>query len=99
MAASPVYSDIVLLTLAVYLGTVLTDLLKAVTKDILVPLVQPFVPADEFGRLRVKFFGYTLDFGDVFLHAVGMLVAVVMALAIAKALRKYGTGWLQHFYR
>lgn len=90
--------DIIILTIAIYLGEVTSDLFRSITRDIFVPLVSPFVSKDELGKMRYNFFGYVLDFGDVFLHLIRMFVAVVMVLIFVRLVRIYAKGALKHFY-
>jgi large-conductance mechanosensitive channel len=91
--------DIVILTIAVYLGVVFTNFFQAITRDILVPLTEPLIPKDEFGKLKVPFFGYMLDFGDVLLQTINVVVGVGMVILVSKFLRRYGKGVIQHLYK
>ena len=90
--------DIILLTVAVYLGAVATDLFKAFTKDILIPLISPIITRDKVDGFEIKFFGYTLEIGDFLLQVANAIVAIVIVLIASKLLRRYGHGWLKHFY-
>jgi large-conductance mechanosensitive channel len=90
--------DIILLTVAVYLGAVATDLFKAFTKDILAPLASVFVKRHEVDGFEIELFGVKLEVGDFLFQLGNALVAIVIVLFASKLLRKYGGAWLKHFY-
>ena len=90
--------SIVLLTIAVYLGEVLSELFKAITRDIIIPLLAPYLNITELGHWDIQVNGHKLDVGDVFVHALRLLLAVIMVLLLVKFLKHYAKGVLKHFY-
>ena len=90
--------DVIILTIAIYLGEVVSDLFRSITRDILIPIASPFVGKNELGKMRYTFFGYIIDVGDVFLHLMRLVVAVVMVLIFVRLVRMYAKGALKHFY-
>jgi len=90
--------SIVLLTIAVYLGEVLSELFKAITRDIIIPLLAPYLNITELGHWDIQVNGHKLDVGDVFVHILRLLLAVIMVLLLVKFLKHYAKGVLKHFY-
>ena len=90
--------DILLLVVGFYLGTILTDLLKTFTKDIVIPLLSPLIAKDRAKDMDVKFFGATLEVGDFLFELMNAFVSVILVVLFVKVLRRYGGSWLKHFY-
>lgn len=90
--------SIVILTIAVYLGEVMSDLFKAITSDVIVPLLAPYLNITELGKWDVRVNGYELDIGDVLVHILRLALAIAMVLLLVKFLKYYAKDVLKHFY-
>jgi large-conductance mechanosensitive channel len=88
-------NDIIILTIAVYLGTVFTNFFRAFSKDIIAPVVHMILPES-----TIRAFEYNgFHLGDFFLEIVNVVVALIMVILFAKGMRKYAGHVLQHLYR
>ena len=91
--------DIVILTVAVYLGLVMTDLLKAISADLVMPLLAPILPSkNELGKTNIHFGSIRLEVGDVLQKLIAFIVAVSIALLVVKSIRIFGKDLIIHFY-
>lgn len=90
--------DIIVLTIAIYLGEVVSDLFRSITRDILIPFASAFVSKELLDRMKYSFYGYTIDFEDVLLHVLRLFVAVAMVIIFVRLVRTYAKGSLKHFY-
>ncbi len=88
-------NDIIILTIAVYLGTVFTNFFRAFSRDIITPLIRRYIP-----EMNIEKYVYgDLRLGDFFVELINVVVALVMVVLVAKGLRKYAGSVLQHLYR
>lgn len=90
--------DVVILTIAVYLGVVLTDFFKAVSRDVLSPFVSTFVEKDRIEDYSFQLWGSTYKLGHLFVQFLNVIVAVILVLITVKLIRRYANGWIKHLY-
>jgi large-conductance mechanosensitive channel len=88
-------NDIIILTIAVYLGTVFTNFFRAFSRDIITPVIKRYVPETSIEKYTYG----DLRLGDFFVELINVVVALVMVVLVAKGLRRYAGHVLQHLYR
>jgi large-conductance mechanosensitive channel len=91
---------LLLSALAIYLGTVMADFFTALIKDILIPILSPFenaTAAHEFKFTTLN--GITIKLGDVVVHTLSLVLALVMVFVTAHILERYASKWLRKIYQ
>ncbi len=88
-------NDIVVLTVAVYLGSVFSNFFKTFGDTVLTPIIDLFIPEE-----RIETYRYgNIRYGALFVEILRVIVAIAMALTFAKLVRNYGGGVAKHLYR
>ena len=82
--------DLIILTVAVYLGGVFTGFFRALTNDLIVPFISIFLPYNDVGKLPVVFGGRTFDIGTILIETINAAIAIVLVMFIVSVLRAYG---------
>jgi large-conductance mechanosensitive channel len=91
---------LILSALAVYLGSVFTDFFHALSKDVILPLAKPFVGVDKYGEELIIPIGKAqIKVGDLFIHAVSLVVAVSLIVVANEFMQRYASGFLKKIYK
>ena len=92
--------DILILTLAVYLGLITTDFFRTLTTDLILPILAPILPTkDELGKINFKVWGNGfVNLANVISEMIHLVIAVIITILFAKSIRLFGRGVLTHFY-
>lgn len=88
-------NDIIVLTMAVYLGTVFSNFFAAFSKDILSPILRKLLPE----KLVSEYHYEDIRYGAFIIEILGLVVGVAMAILFAKFARRYAGSVFQHLYR
>ena len=88
-------NDIVVLTVAVYLGSVFSTFFKTFGDTILTPIIEMFISEDRLETYRLG----KIRYGAFLVEIIHVIAAIAMALAFAKIARYYGGGIAKHLYR
>jgi hypothetical protein len=82
--------DIIIITAAIYLGTVVSGFFKALSDGIVTPLLAPAAAAGKgVSEYQVTLAGMTLKIGDVISALVQLLVSFTVVVFTIGVLRTY----------
>jgi large-conductance mechanosensitive channel len=95
MVWSVTNNDIVILTVAVYLGSVFSNFFSDFSDDILTPLLRKVIPERAIEDYRYG----DIQYGKLLIGVINVVIAVGLALLFAKLARNYGGGVAKHLYR
>lgn len=82
--------DIIILTAAFYLGSVVSKFFTAVSEDVIVPLLSPAAAAGKgVSSFTVTLGGVTLKIGDLVASLVNLVISFAMVVFVIGLLRQY----------
>ncbi|WP_226423718.1 MULTISPECIES: MscL family protein [unclassified Synechococcus] len=74
--------------IAFIVGQQFTRIVDSVTKDLLMPLLNPFVPKGSFEDLKINYFGGAIEIGKLVDTIVEALLVAWMLFLILKAIKR-----------
>ena len=92
--ALSVERDLIILTVAVYLGAVFSTFFRALTQDLIMPLLSAVFPVNEAGKVTIVIGTTTLDVGAVLVESINALIALFLVFGVVSFLRTYATPML-----
>jgi large-conductance mechanosensitive channel len=91
---------LLLSALAIYLGTVMSEFFTAIIRDVLIPMLSPFETAQQAHDFKFTLTsGVTIKLGDVVVHTLSLVLALVMVFITAHILETYASRWLRKIYQ
>jgi large-conductance mechanosensitive channel len=81
--------DLIVLTAAVYLGAVFSTFFKALTTDLIMPLLSAIFPVNEAGKITIVLGTTTLDIGAVLVESINAIIALFLVFGVVSFLRSY----------
>ena len=74
--------------IAFIVGQQFTRTVDSVTKDLLMPLLNPLAPKGSFGGLKINYFGGAIEIGKLFDTIIEALLVAWMLFLILKAIKR-----------
>ncbi|MBA4736772.1 MAG: MscL family protein [Synechococcus sp.] len=74
--------------IAFIVGQQFTRTVDSVTKDLLMPLLNPLAPKGSFGDLKINYFGGAIEIGKLFDTIIEALLVAWMLFLILKAIKR-----------
>jgi len=91
---------LLLSALAIYLGTVMSEFFTAIIRDLLIPILSPFENAEDAHDFKFTLTsGVTIKLGDVVVHTLSLVLALIMVFVTAHILERYASRWLRKIYQ
>ena len=85
-----VKDKIIIGAISVYVGLFVKDFFTAVTRDLVLPVLAPVSKVqDGITHIQYQIFGIKLNVGDVILHGINLIVAVVVVYFMYPLLNNY----------
>ncbi len=88
-----VKGNVLALAIAVVVGDQVSAITKSLSSDLLMPLINPFIPSGSFKDLSIPYFGGPIAIGkllDTFLSALLVAWALFMIIQAMKRIERIG---------
>lgn len=87
--ALSVERDLLILAAAVYLGAVFSQLFRAFSSDIILPLLGGILPVDASKRIVVPIGNISVDIGDFVVELINAVFAFFVVILLLSFFRSY----------
>ena len=74
--------------IAFIVGQQFTRIVDSVTKDLLMPLLNPFVPKGSFEDLKINYFGGAIEIGNLIDTVIEAILVAWMLFIILKTIKR-----------
>lgn len=83
-------NQVLTFAVAIYVGTLLSQFFTAILRDLVLPLLSPVASSDgSVAKLVVQFWGIKLNLGDVIVHTLNLVIAMVVVSYALPYLKEY----------
>ena len=81
------HTELLQLSLAVYLGTVLQKLLESIVTNIFMPILDRIVPVDILDK-KIQLIDVDINIGEIISNLISMIIALSLAYTVILLVKK-----------